>query len=288
MDLIERATKLQKELSKALSPLTRLERGLKALGKTRGQGPALGDLMGARKAVAGAELGGLGLEESRRELDAELGEAITALRTQLRGRLVAELARAAEREEIGFDRVGDRPPTVLLAPLVCELDLDEGEARLMYGREVVTTCDLAVEPILEAREETLAAIGEGAPDPDTFFAALRAAYDTARAARRLGPGERVPIVELLAPLALHLAGPGVWTKKGIEKVEPVPRYRLAYLLRQLQRTGGLERRGHRLELGAATGGSTRDKKTVLYVPSSPADGQYYLSLRFVPAHGGPP
>ena len=47
----------------------------------------------------------------------------------------------------------------------------------------------------------------------------------------------------------------------------------------------LERRGRRISLGTATGGSTRNKRNVLFVPVSVTDGQYYLSIVFTAGNG---
>jgi hypothetical protein len=85
----------------------------------------------------------------------------------------------------------------------------------------------------------------------------------------------VDLVDTLAPLAWLL------DPSSGRKTTPYPRHMLAYQLYRLQREAHLQHEGLRLELGTATGGSTRHKAKVLFVPSSHTEGFYYLSLRFV-------
>jgi hypothetical protein len=103
------------------------------------------------------------------------------------------------------------------------------------------------------------------------------------AARGHTLGERVDLVDLRLPLALLRTGADRWRRIELAKTPSYERYQLAYQLQRLRKDQLLEKGGLRLDLGSATGGSTRQKHNVLFIPRAGGDGQYYLSLRFVKA-----
>jgi hypothetical protein len=229
-----------------------------------------------------ADLAPFGLEERRAELVAGLASHQERLRAQARMSLIGELARAGQGVEVGL--LTETPLTVLVTPLAVEVDLEAGSARVLYAREVVETCEPEAAAILAARQRAMDRIRAEALDSAAFFDLARRAYLTVLLARGLQPGERVDLVDLLGPLALLSRDTDDWRKAagggGSKGFAPYPRYLLAYQLQRLQRDGALAKDGARLELGAATAGSTRNKRDVLFVPSSATEGQYFLSIRF--------
>ena len=191
--------------------------------------------------------------------------------------VMGALKRGAVEAGVEMVRLGDSPPTVLLAPLTIELDFDVDKARMSYARQVVseTACDAEV--ILEARQSAIELIRSSAVPSEEFFELLRQAYRVVLFVQGRAEGERVDLVDLLVPLAAMRAGVGAW--RGVSKIDAMPRYMMAYQLQRLRREGKLESGGVRVDLGTATGGSTRNKRDVLFVPTSPTEGQYYLTLR---------
>ncbi len=263
---------------------TSIERGRKALDELSARG-ALGRLATLEKSVSGvrdADLELLGLGEEQAQVVAALEQRFSAARSQMRGRILAELRHAGEAAGVLPELLTERPLVVLLAPLTVELDLTRSVACIQYARETISEVDLDARKVLAAREAATDHIREHALESAQFFELARQAYEVARRARGLEAGARVDLVDLLAPLGLLRVAASSWRKQK-EGAPPFPRYLLAYQLRRLGRDRLLQHEGVRLELGTATGGSTRNKRDVLFVPTSPTEGQYHLSIRFTEA-----
>lgn len=241
------------------------------------------DLLGPElTALEGVDLAPMAFEERRLALVAELRRRMEAMRAERRSGVLGPLQRLAAADGVPVRMLSDSPPALLLSPLGCELDFERGSARLTYARETVLEARLDASDILAKREEAMALIRGAAEPPERFFQAALSAYRLVLAARGLEAGDRVDLVDLLAPLALLATDSQLWRKTPLAKVPDYPRYLLAYQLQRLRREGALEQGGRRIDLGTATGGTTRDKRNVLFVPTAADDGQYYLSIRFTP------
>jgi hypothetical protein len=212
-------------------------------------------------------------------LEASSGLIDEALEQRHR-QLLAGIQERAEAAEIPVRKLANTPPTIELGPFQLELEMGE-PGQLKIGLEPVTEVEASVGSIFDAIEQTRAAWDARTPPPDALFERLHRAYRIACASRSTVAGERIPIVELLAPLALAECDAGSLRDQGVDAATAYPRHLLARQLALLSRSGHLEHAGYRLELGAATGGSTADKRDVLYVHSSSQRGQFYLSIRFV-------
>lgn len=246
------------------------------------------DLLGRELAsLEGASLEPMGFESQRLELVCELRQRLDRMRVERRSSVLGPLQRLAAADDVPVQLVSDNPPVLLLSPVGCELDFERGVARLTYARETVLEAPLEAAAILAAREQAMASIRGSSEPVERFFQTALSAYRLVLAARGLDAGERVDLVDLLAPLALLATDSALWRKTPMAKFQEYPRYLLAYQLQRLRREGALEQGGRRVDLGTATGGSTRDKRNVLFVPTSADDGQYYLSIRFTPVGSTP-
>lgn len=220
----------------------------------------------------------LGLGDARDDV-VEAAESLAGeLRRTARQRILPELRERAAEVGAGFDLIGDSPPVVVLSPCTVTLDTERGRAIVRYAREEVKSSTLTADSVISAWQSAKKAIKDQSVPSEVFFERLHAAYEMTRAASNLGPGERVDIVDLLGPMAVLSRDMADWRRDN--KFAPYPRYLLAFQLARLRRDNLLERGGRRIVLGTATGGSTRNKRNVLFVPVSVTDGQYYLSLAF--------
>lgn len=277
--LKQQLAELRKSLKKRLSPLDKARRALDAL--------CAGDAL-SQVAVLGEHLPALrGVDLTALELGAAHAEAVRgveALHQRLAGvarmSLLAALRSAASEEGVSIDLVSERPLVLALAPLEIRLDIGLGSCQLLYAREVVIECPSEARAILAARRGAMKQMRDAALPSEAFFDRALQAYGMILAARGLPWGDRVDLVDLLAPLALLAHGVDRWRSGELAKAAELPRYMLAYQLSRLRRDGLMTRDGRRLELGVATGGSARDKRGVLYLPTSASDGQYHVSLRF--------
>lgn len=278
--LPESAERLRKALRAALRGPNRASKALDAVVRPNAFN-TLGLVAAAATAVRGANLGNLGLLEESEAVYQALEQQQRALRQSLRSGLMAELQQRAEAAGLVLRIVGEEPLTIVLSPMTIELNLSSSTAEIRYAREVVGQCELTADAVMNARTAAMTLISDTAVATEEFFGRLAGAYHFVCQATGVAPGARIDVVDLLAPLSLGRVDRGSWRTGSLTAVEPYPRYLLAYQLSRLRRDGMLARGGFRVELGTATGGSTRNKRDVLYVPMSPAEGQYYLSLRIV-------
>ncbi len=230
--------------------------------------------------LEGLELPDTELDGKRRRVVERIGGGLESLRIKVRMRLLTHLGTLAEERGLELQKVSEVPLTLFADPLTFEINFDHGDVRLLYGRELIDELPIDAATLLDARESAVAEIAEQAMESERFFDLLQAAYRTVLVAEGAAPGDRVDLVDVLMPLSMLRVDRKVWRRSGPDALEPFPRHLLAFQLAKLRRDGVLERNGARLELGAATGGSTRDKRDVLYVPVGATDGQYYGSLKF--------
>lgn len=209
-----------------------------------------------------------------------LAPALAKYRVGLRERFLTDLETALQEEGGSLRRIGDQPPVFEISGLTLTIDFDKEDASLSYAREEVAKLPLDALEVLQAGRTVRDSLQDAWCGAEAFFAALLSAY-RARLGREGKPlGERIQLVKLCAELGVEYANRGLWQSKQ-KGLRPLERVELAFCLDLLARAGKLHQGKHRLELGTATGGSTKDKKQVLFLEAGMGGGQYYLSLRFV-------
>ncbi|MCB9883063.1 MAG: hypothetical protein H6832_17050 [Planctomycetes bacterium] len=202
----------------------------------------------------------------------ELGQGIRDFVHERRQTFVDRFFDVAKERSLTLTEMGQQPPVFDAGGVQVEIDFDKEEAHLSYGREPL--CKTALEPvhILDARKQETERLEASWPGADVMFDAFASAY-RARLGRENKPaGERVFLVDLLPELQLEASLRGL---RGVIEDKAA----LAYCLDRLAREGALEREGQRIELGTATGGSTKDKKRVVFLRHGLGGGQYYLTAR---------
>jgi len=91
----------------------------------------------------------------------------------------------------------------------------------------------------------------------------------------------VELAEILPQMALLHQTARFRTDPVRERYGSYPKARFLYDLARLRAARTLETRGLRLDLGTATGDSARSRSRVFFIQGPDAQGQCYLSLRFV-------
>lgn len=277
--LVASLSEFKNELQKRVRPLLRSKKALEQICRTG----AIENLELVQKYTGWlqkADLEPLELEEERTRAVGGLTKYVERRKRKRRMDFMRGLDRAGRRQDLRVEKLSESPLTVSVHPFTVQADFQANEATLSFARCTVDTVALDPGAVLEAREARREEILEAAVDSERFFERLHRAYRAVLDARREAEGERVDLVDLLAPLALYSSDVEAWRGSDLAAIGPYPRYQLAFQLTQLRRDGLLEHQGRRLDLGTATGGSTEDKDDVLYIPSGPRDGQYYLSIRF--------
>jgi len=237
----------------------------------------------ARDVLEGFEADDLAEEGERLEgLAAALRRRAMKMATRARMELVGAIDAAAAAADVSFRKLSDRPLTILLSPLTFSCDVDRQTARAAFGKETIEEdITLRAEDLVRARADLVSRLKAEAVDSEVFFERLRKAYRLVLDVQEREAEARVDLVDVMVPLAVVSSERGRWRKKGIGALAPFPRYLLAYQLWKLRRDGLLEHGEARLDLGTATGGSTKDKRDVLFIPTTATEGQYFVSIRFV-------
>ena len=278
LPLTDQVRDFRKRFRKAYRPFDRASKALDGLAEAGGT-RRMDILARAVDAIGALPAGSADLADDRAALLDRLQATCSRLVAEARGALLRELKARGLEQGVDPTLVSEQPLSVLLAPVVVELDLTSLAATVTYAREPVLQAEATASKILAARDKAIESIREQAVSSEDFFERVAVAYRMVLAARGREHGERVDLVDLLAPLAILQHDADAWRKDAPDKIAPYPRYLLAYQLNRLRRDGLLVHRGRRLELGTATGGSTRNKRDVLFVPTSPTEGQYHLSWR---------
>ena len=270
---------LLKEIRSLSRKLALAKNGLKDLARKE---PSAADFEAwlAADEILQKETGIAEIDQRARAIQERLAPEIKKLRVKARMKFLTLLELQAGKEDLAIERISESPLVLFLKPLTFEVDFDGGGARMLYGHEPIQDLPIDAAKFLQARQETLEKSRRQLLEPSDFFDLLHQAYKMVLAADGLEYGARVDVVDVLAPLSLLRAGTKTLRKKGIDALQPFPRYLLAMQLARQRRDGLLEKEGLRLDLGAATGGSTRNKEDVLFIPVGASSGQYYRSLRF--------
>lgn len=276
--IMERLNTLKTEVQQRLKDPSKAQKALETLTKKSAL-PAGDALEKPLRDLQKASLEAVGLEDERQALLKEIESYLERQKMKTRMQFLGDLQAFAREQDVEVVKLSDTPLTVHLAPLTVEVDFDKGTADLLYAREVVDKVKLTPRAVLEGRKLGAAKIKDRSVESPVFFDLLFQAYQFLLLSRGEPAGTRVDLVDLLVPLAMLSAGADKLRKKGIGALEEYPRYLLAYQLNRLRRDGVLEKDGRRVDLGTATGGSTKNKKDVLFIPSAGTEGQYYLSIR---------
>ncbi len=261
----------------------RFSRVKNLLAKIEGKKPKVDDYetwLEVRQKLDGYELGVAEIDEAREVLVTRIGTLIDRMAIKKRMKFSTKLDTLLSTRGLEVEKISESPLVLYIEPLTFEVDFDGGSCKLLFGHEPIDELALDADAIVETHEATVARLNDESVDSEQFFELLHAAYRTVLVADGGEPGERVDLVDVLVPMAMLRADRDALRKKGPGAMEPFERHLLAYQLAQLRSDGLLERDGVRLDLGAATGGSTKDKKDVLYIPVGATGGQYYRALRF--------
>ncbi len=194
------------------------------------------------------------------------------------GRLLKE---NAEKEGVVCKMMTSDPMAFSIPPFTVTVELNQNLATMQYARLALEDLPARPDRIMAARGKNLKKL-EAGWSSEQFFDALHHAYEMQLFEKKGQKGERVVLTDLLARVALSFQTDKFRADPVAGNYRDYGRVRMAYDLSRLRRNGLLQRNGWRLHLGTATGSSTQDKKGVLYIEESPAQGQYYLSIWFSP------
>ncbi len=276
----ELAHRLFAEVDKKSKEMAKLHKALKSLASAN-------TLESPRKVREACRL----LEQSDPKafgLDIDFAELIETAAADQQDRLKARkiefgrmLKESAESRDLTCTMITADPMEFSIPPFTVAVDLDQNLAHINYARLPLEELQARPDQITAALQKNLKVL-EGGWSSEQFFDALYHAYQIELFEKKERQGERIVLTDLLARMAISFQSDRFRSDPVAGHYRAYARARLAYDLSKLRRNGLVQRNGWRLNLGTATGSSTRDKKGVLYIEESPGQGQYYLSIRFSP------
>ncbi len=219
------------------------------------------------------DLARMGCGEKQKEIDAALSERLRALRANAHHNLITGLTKLMDKPE-QLKILSDTPLVIYMHPLTLEVNFEQSKCQFTYAHEPLATTSLEPSEIISVHAAQLDYFRSIRIDSSRFWEICRLAYDMVLLKNGQPAQTHVNIVELLPALSW------IWPNQGNKKLSPFPRFLLAYQLQKLRADKMLQNHNFRLDLGTATGGSTKNKANVLYVPLGGTDGQYYLSICF--------
>ncbi len=270
-DLLIALQGVGKTVNKVLSEAKGLAKSIEKIDsvKALGRQDYLTDLMDSLKSN---DLAMFGCGTDKSELIHAIENRLRTLQMNARQNLMAGLQTAFDNPN-HLRILSDSPLVIYMHPLTVEVHFETGKAALTYAHEVLQTVSSVPEEILNAHQQIVENFRASRIDSQQFWQILKLAYDMVLLKEAQPMGARIDIVQLLPALAW------IWPNAAATKKNVVfPRYLLAYQLQKLRSDGLLVNRGWRLDLGTATGGSTRNKANVLFIPMGHSEGQYYLSI----------
>ncbi len=170
--------------------------------------------------------------------------------TRLRAQLKEKCASANLQPQV----VSQAPLELRLDPFHVQLDVEGNKAKIFYARELLETVTADADAIMGARDQWLSGLEGKSWDPAAFVESLYLAW---RRAGGRGPQE---MMDVLPELALLMQSSSFRRNPIQKNFVPYSRVQFAYDLWRLRRDKALSHDGQRLNLGAATGNSTRDKR----------------------------
>ncbi len=231
-------------------------------------------LADALRALRGTDLAPYGGAQQYAPLERAVEARLRALRLTARQDFLTGIRAGAPNPD-RIKMISDSPLVLHIHPLTLEADFDQCKTTLSYAREPLAQSSLDAEEIFKTYGELLDQFRASRIDSRAFWHVLKTAYDIVLLKDKKSPGDRADIVDMLTPLLW------LWPDAApFKKLTALPRYLLAYQIQKLRQDGLISRDGFRLDLGTATGGSTKNKANVLFIPMGATEGQYYLSMCF--------
>jgi hypothetical protein len=205
---------------------------------------------------------------------------------RLRFHFARDLREAASAAGLEFAPLTSDPPEFRVGLLTVAVDLARGAVSIRYARQELDKVSATAAEVVEGCRKAIQALEARPFVAEACFKHLLAAYRVHLARTGQAMGARVELCDLLADMAFAQQGERFFESPQREHFVSYSRVQLAYDLARLRRAGRLAGEGLRLTLGSATAGTTKNKSRVLYLEDERGNGQYYLTLWFVPASAG--
>jgi small-conductance mechanosensitive channel len=279
-ELLEQLQAAQRELeprAKALQGATAaLRNAIKLAGDEKAEALAMQKVL-AKLQQSAAQVDDAVMQEATASFESETQKALDALAYEF----ARDLKRAFEQRG---EAVTGRPPTLVVDPLVLNIDVAARKAQWYYGREPLTRpLPLSISTILKAYDQQRKAIIERSTDVDGFLEELYAAWQGVIETKSRRPqGGRTNLVETYSKLVLDRQSARFWNAPSRSTFRD---YERAHFVRDLvyaqeSPVVTVDDKRYRLRLGVATKSQADSAARSVWVPNGPLDGEYYSDITF--------
>ncbi|MCB0047218.1 MAG: hypothetical protein KDD92_17465 [Caldilineaceae bacterium] len=188
-------------------------------------------------------------------------------------------------EERG-ETVTGRPPTLVVDPLVLQIDIGARKAQWFYGKEALTKpLALSLNAILKAYDQQRKQIVERKTDTDAFLQELYQAWSDLHAEKSR---RRINVVEAYSKLVMNRQSGRFWNAPSRSTFKDYDRQ---FFVRDMVLTRDADpvltvtdEKGNeqrlRLRLTGATKSQAESASRSLWLPTTPLDGEYYADVVF--------
>jgi len=180
----------------------------------------------------------------------------------------------AKERGLAIKMLDPDPLELFLAPFTLRVDIAKDLVSFSLARLKLGKCGASADAVLATHDRLLSKLDGRNWDPDRFHRGL------VRAWKRLG-GDHAPIRDVLPEIAMAVQS-DAWRLNPIAKnFREYSKAQFAWDLFRLRQKGKTCVDGWRLHFGPATGGSTRDKRNLLFVEDGQGGGRWTLTLKFL-------
>jgi hypothetical protein len=234
-------------------------------------------LVKLEQALAEVEAEGLHAESLRSATETFGAETTHALDA-----LAFEFARdLKETFEARGETVNGRPPTLVVDPLVLQIDINARKAQWFYGKEALTRpLALSLGAIVKAYDQQRKLIADRKIDTDAFLRELHTAWDNLNQEKSR---RRINLIEAYSKLVLNRQNARFWNAPSRATFKDYERHffvRDLVLARDADPTVEVDGQRLRLRLGVATKSQAESASRSLWVPTTALDGEYYSDITF--------
>lgn len=165
-------------------------------------------------------------------------------------------------------------------PFVIEVDERKGLVWILYGKEPVIPkpLPLSAGKVLKAREAAAKDLARGRTNEAEFLAKLFDAYKRVLREQQADVGERANVLSCFREMVFLRQSPAFRNNPVKATFSEYPKWRFAYDLAEVRKSGKHSHVGYRLQLAPATIHESGDKSRVLWLPSSGDEGAYIADI----------
>jgi hypothetical protein len=277
-ELVEQLSSAQKTIEPQLKALSSAAGALKQAIKIAGEEHP--DALAMQKALAKLQqANGLLDDESLHAATESFTSATETALDALAFRFARDLKETFEQRG---QNVEGRPPTLVVDPLLLQIDIANRKAQWFYGKEELTRpIPLSIPTIVQAYDKLKRSIVERKLDVPAFVAELHKAWSDVLA-KRNSRGGRANLVEVYSQLVLNRQSPRFWNAPSRSAFKDYERHFFVADLMQAHNAPTVEVDGQtqQLRLGVATKSQADSASRSIWLPHSALDGEYYATLTF--------